>query len=333
MHRLLAATLILLCAGCVTAPVPLQGQSPTCCRRRPPGSKRPARWFAGAGRIVSVEPQATRKLFRNHRLLLDARGEPRDDDRSEGRFFACRDGFYDPEVFQAGRGDHHHRDHRGLRNPQGRRLRLPLSACCREDDLPVAGQQRSRHDPRAARAVVRLLVTPRQPEVRVERTPGQQVQVGCGTRSGHRRDCSSSRPDSRFRQKPAPWRRPRRRSSRPAKAGSSAGTSLSVATPRLGTNNTCTGACGAMSLRGNDVLVLEDDVGGDLAADDAVEDAVGHGVLARGKEPVPQGPTSVREPKACASVPRSTYSNSPPSGRHVPNGWVGHRTWRASCAR
>lgn len=103
MLRLLAATLILLCAGCVTAPVPLQGQfsdllPAQAARLETTGAV--VRW---GGRIVSVEPQATRSCFEIIGLLLDARGEPRDDDRSEGRFFACRDGFYDPEVFQAGR--------------------------------------------------------------------------------------------------------------------------------------------------------------------------------------------------------------------------------------
>src|SRR5678815_2196588 len=60
--------------------------------------------------------------------------------------------------------------------------------------------------------------------------------------------------------------------------------------------------------KGDDIVVLMDDVGRDFAADDPAED----GVVLHGAS-VHCG-ISLRLPKACDNVPRSTYSSSPPSG-------------------
>ncbi|KFN41248.1 Slp family lipoprotein [Arenimonas oryziterrae] len=103
MKRLLILALPLLLIGCVTAPKPLQGQFSTllpdeAVTRQAAGER--VRW---GGRVVKVEPQAARSCFEVVGAPLDAAGQPRKVDRSEGRFIACRTGFYDPEVFQAGR--------------------------------------------------------------------------------------------------------------------------------------------------------------------------------------------------------------------------------------
>ena len=97
----IASTLLL--AACATAPRPLQGQFSTVLpadASRASASGEAVRW---GGRIVSVEPFAERSCFEIIALPLTASGRPRQVDRSEGRFIACRAGFYDPEVFQPGR--------------------------------------------------------------------------------------------------------------------------------------------------------------------------------------------------------------------------------------
>jgi len=96
--------IVLAClAGCATAPKPLQGQFYNVLpgeASRTSASAQAVRW---GGRIVKVEPQADRSCFEIVGQRLDGNGQPRRDDRSEGRFIACRSGFYDPEVFKAGR--------------------------------------------------------------------------------------------------------------------------------------------------------------------------------------------------------------------------------------
>jgi outer membrane lipoprotein len=103
--RLAAALLAVgaLLGGCVTAPKPLQGAFAPL---RPqdaaaqPAAGEVVRW---GGRIVSVHPEAGRSCFEVVGVPLGSSGRPRRIDTSEGRFFACRAGFYDPEVFQPGR--------------------------------------------------------------------------------------------------------------------------------------------------------------------------------------------------------------------------------------
>ena len=93
----------LLLAACATAPRPLQGQFSSVLpddAARASASGESVRW---GGRIVSVDLQAQRSCFEVVALPLSTSGRPRQVDRSEGRFIACRAGFYDPEVFQAGR--------------------------------------------------------------------------------------------------------------------------------------------------------------------------------------------------------------------------------------
>ncbi|HMB57773.1 MAG TPA: Slp family lipoprotein [Arenimonas sp.] len=103
MKRRFALPFLLTLAGCVSMPAPLQGQfSPLlpddAAKREAVGEL--VRW---GGQIVKVEPQATRSCFEIVGMALDSSGEPRKLDRSEGRFLACRTGFYDPEVFKPGR--------------------------------------------------------------------------------------------------------------------------------------------------------------------------------------------------------------------------------------
>jgi len=99
-----ASILVIAClAGCASAPKPLQGQFDALLpgeASRAAETGQSVRW---GGRIVKVEPLAERSCFEIVGQRLDGNGRPRQDDRSEGRFLACRGGFYDPEVFKPGR--------------------------------------------------------------------------------------------------------------------------------------------------------------------------------------------------------------------------------------
>ena len=93
----------LLLAGCVTTPRPLQGQysgvfPSEAAARGAPGER--VRW---GGQVVGVHNAANESCFEIVGKALSSDGRPLVRDRSEGRFIACRAGFYDPAVFTAGR--------------------------------------------------------------------------------------------------------------------------------------------------------------------------------------------------------------------------------------
>lgn len=95
--------LALILSACASVPTPLQGQFSSlmpdeAVQRQATGEQ--VRW---GGRVVKVEPQSQRSCFEIVGNRLDDSGRPKPQDRSDGRFLACRGGFYDPEVFQAGR--------------------------------------------------------------------------------------------------------------------------------------------------------------------------------------------------------------------------------------
>lgn len=105
--RIIGAT-TLVCAllvGCVTYPKPLQGEFQPVTPDSAVGSANqvgtPVRW---GGRIISVEPQAQSTCFEVISIQLDASGRPAaGSDDTAGRFIACRNGFYDPAVFEKDR--------------------------------------------------------------------------------------------------------------------------------------------------------------------------------------------------------------------------------------
>ncbi|KGO97920.1 Slp family lipoprotein [Novilysobacter defluvii] len=91
-------------AGCATYPAPLQGGYTEMTAHQASSGDHtglPVRW---GGRIIAVEPGENRTCFQMLGIQLDGTGRPvRSSDRYDGRFLACRDGFYDPAIFQAGR--------------------------------------------------------------------------------------------------------------------------------------------------------------------------------------------------------------------------------------
>lgn len=103
MKVALLATAVLMLAGCVTTPRALQGEYSTvepgdAARAGTTGER--VRW---GGRIVKVEPMAAQSCFEVVGVRLGADGRPLARDQSYGRFLACRAGFYEPEIFKAGR--------------------------------------------------------------------------------------------------------------------------------------------------------------------------------------------------------------------------------------
>jgi len=103
-HFLPAAALLpLLLAGCVSAPQPLQGQFAVLSPKQAVEQQAAGEHVRWGGRVVQVDPQAARSCFKIIAFALDGAGRPLKRDQSEGRFIACREGFFDPEVFQAGR--------------------------------------------------------------------------------------------------------------------------------------------------------------------------------------------------------------------------------------
>lgn len=98
----LAAALAL--GGCATTPAPLVGTfSPAApVAGGAVGSGETVRW---GGTIVEVVPGQQQTCFQVLSRTLDGTGRPHkaSADVSDGRFVACREGFYDPAVFSEGR--------------------------------------------------------------------------------------------------------------------------------------------------------------------------------------------------------------------------------------
>ena len=106
---LLAVAGAVLLAGCASVPTPLAGtgfatitpqQAATQQVSSQNGGSQRVRW---GGEILRVEPRANATCFEilSRDLYPDARPNRRD--HSEGRFIACKTGFFDPAVYAKGR--------------------------------------------------------------------------------------------------------------------------------------------------------------------------------------------------------------------------------------
>lgn len=100
----LAASSLLL-GACATAPKPLQGAfTPVTPREAVAGNQAgtSVRW---GGRIVETRPGQDSTCFQLISRPLGGTGRPLSSapDATDGRFIACRAGFYDPAVFTEGR--------------------------------------------------------------------------------------------------------------------------------------------------------------------------------------------------------------------------------------
>lgn len=100
MRQLALMACVLVLTACVSTPKPLQGTfaelTPAAAAKKNAlgGS---VRW---GGRIVAVDNRADHTCFKILSVRLDASGRPRNEDQTDGRFIACRAGFYDPAIFK-----------------------------------------------------------------------------------------------------------------------------------------------------------------------------------------------------------------------------------------
>lgn len=92
--------LLFVLSGCATIPTPLQGDYAASVPENPPATAQKVRW---GGQIIRIDNDAQHSCFEVLARPLDHRARPLQSDSSEGRFLACRAGFYDPAVFEAGR--------------------------------------------------------------------------------------------------------------------------------------------------------------------------------------------------------------------------------------
>ena len=102
-HLLPTLALAAILAGCVTTPAPLQGQFSTVQPEQSAANGTPGEAVRWGGRIVDIHTEKLYTCFEVVGAPLDSSGRPRRVDESTGRFLACRSGFYEPQVFAAGR--------------------------------------------------------------------------------------------------------------------------------------------------------------------------------------------------------------------------------------
>ena len=98
----LAASALL--AACASQPKPLQGDFAQITPHDANSVDRTGALVRWGGRIVKVEPRADSTCFEMVSTRLDHFGRPYwASDDTGGRFIACREGFYDPAIFEVNR--------------------------------------------------------------------------------------------------------------------------------------------------------------------------------------------------------------------------------------
>jgi len=103
IYRALALGAAVALPGCATTPAPLVGTFPD--SRPVIGSLSAGQSVRWGGTIVEAMPDQQQTCFQVLSRPLGGTGRPEKGsaDVSDGRFVACRAGFYDPAVFAAGR--------------------------------------------------------------------------------------------------------------------------------------------------------------------------------------------------------------------------------------
>ena len=102
---LVVSALVLALGACATAPKPLQGTFNTVTPRDAVASAQVGAQVRWGGSIVETKPGQNSTCFQLVSRPLNATGRPQRNtpDATDGRFIACRAGFYDPAVFAPGR--------------------------------------------------------------------------------------------------------------------------------------------------------------------------------------------------------------------------------------
>jgi outer membrane lipoprotein len=103
MRSFVLAIAALALAGCATAPRPLQGEFIATSPEQASAASRSGDRVRWGGQIVATETRPDRTCLEMLAKPLMENARPRGADVSDGRFFACRSGFYDPALFAPGR--------------------------------------------------------------------------------------------------------------------------------------------------------------------------------------------------------------------------------------
>lgn len=103
MRIFLSLLTLLLLTACASVPKDITGSYSDVGPRRALAEKITGERVRWGGEIIKVDPQEKETCFEvlSRDLTSDAR--PIHRDHSEGRFLACREGFYDPALFTEGR--------------------------------------------------------------------------------------------------------------------------------------------------------------------------------------------------------------------------------------
>ena len=98
----LATMTALLLSACTTIPEQLKGDYIPLVPKNTTESnlQTPVRW---GGVILETRPENNYTCFEVLAKQLQTSKRPKDTDQADGRFIACKPGFYDPEVFDKGR--------------------------------------------------------------------------------------------------------------------------------------------------------------------------------------------------------------------------------------
>lgn len=103
-RRLLFAVVAALAlGGCATIPQPLQGNYPPVSLETARNGTANAARVRWGGEIIETQPREQQTCFFVLAEPLDSQARPESGGDSLGRFVACKQGFYDPEVFAKGR--------------------------------------------------------------------------------------------------------------------------------------------------------------------------------------------------------------------------------------
>jgi len=99
----LAVLLASALASCASIPTPLQGSYSNLLPAESGERNATGEHVRWGGTVVKVDTHSEQSCFEVVGTIIGASGRPDRLDKSEGRFVACRKGFYDPVVFSAGR--------------------------------------------------------------------------------------------------------------------------------------------------------------------------------------------------------------------------------------
>lgn len=105
LRIVLLAVATALLAACATAPKPLQGSFTQVNPRDSVAAPQVGASVRWGGRIIETKPGQNTTCFQLVSRPLSGTGRPLSSapDATDGRFIACRAGFYDPAVFAEGR--------------------------------------------------------------------------------------------------------------------------------------------------------------------------------------------------------------------------------------